>query len=520
MIFDWAVSAIATSALIGAAAVTAERGMRLRQKATRFIWFGAIAAALLLPLLASLPAAGPITELSGDPSSTSPTISMPAVELPPISWASASQSESHNTAALAFKATWLAASAVMLAFLCYNALQFRRRKQRWQRDSSRNGAFYVSSDVGPAVFGFRQPSIVVPTWFRDLPYSQQSLILAHERSHIAARDPLLLLGGFLALAAVPWNLPLWWLFARLRRAIELDCDQRVLNEGASLRAYGETLIVVAERRSHGLGVALSMAGIPSLLKRRILIMSAQKSRTSRLVAAGLLGVAALVTVAAAQIRTASESTAHSQPQFVKVDSALLESYEGAYQYSATTVMHVDAAGDHLRVRFTGQAGADDVYPQSTATFFYVRPEVDASIEFQRQSDSTELAVLSQNGAQTRMPRLDEFAATSMESAVGERVASQVADAHSEAALRQLITDIYEGRVDERHVNAQLAGALRKDLPKLQVHLAQLGHPTAYTLERVSAGGRDEYVVTHEHGTSQWSVVVDQEGMITGATIPL
>lgn len=520
MIFDWAVSAIATSALIGAAAVAAERGMRLRQKATRFVWFGAMTAALLLPLLANLPAAGPIAELSGDPSYTSPTISMPAVELPPISWAPASQGESHNTAALAFKATWLAASAVMLAFLCYNALQFRRRKQRWQRDSSRNGAFYVSSDVGPAVFGFRRPSIVVPTWFRDLPYGQQALILAHERSHIAARDPLLLLGGFLALAAVPWNLPLWWLFACLRRAIELDCDQRVLNEGASLRAYGETLIVVAERRSHGLGVALSMAGIPSLLKRRILIMSEQKSRTSRLVAAGLLGVAAVVAVAAAQIRTASEPTVRNQPQFVKVDSALLESYAGPYQYSATTVMHVDYAGDHLRVRFTGQAGADDVYPQSAATFFYVRPGVDASIEFQRRGDNIELAVLSQNGAQTRMPRLDEFAATSIESAVGERVASQVADAHSEAALRQLITDIYDGRVDERLVNAQIAGALRKDLPKLQVHLAQLGLPTAYTLERVSTGGRDEYVVTHEHGTSQWSVVVDQEGMITGATIPL
>lgn len=520
MIFDWVVSAIATSALIGAAAVTAERGMRLRQKATRSVWFGAMTAALLLPLLATLPAAGPIAEPSGDPSYTSPTISMPAVELPPISWASAGQSESHNAAALAFKATWLAVSAVMLAFLGYNALQFRRRKQRWRRDSSQNCAFYVSSDVGPAVFGFHQPSIVVPTWFGDLPCSQQSLILAHERSHIAARDPLLLLAGFVALAAVPWNLPLWWLFARLRRAIELDCDRRVLNDGASLRAYGETLIVVAERRSHRLGVALPMAEIPSLLKRRILIMSEQKSHTSRLVAAGLLGVAAVVAVAAAQIRTASDPTVPNQPQFVKVDSALLESYAGAYQYSETTVMHVDYAGDHLKVRFTGQAEADEVYPQSAATFFYVRPGVDASIEFQQRGDSTQLAVLSQNGAQTRMPRLDEFAAGSIESAVVERVASQAADTHSEAALRQLIADIYDGRVDERVVNTQVAGALRKDLPKLQVHLAQLGRPTAYTLERVNTGGRDEYVVTHEHGTSQWSVVVDKDGMITGATIPL
>lgn len=119
-----------------------------------------------------------------------------------------------------------------------------------------------------------------------------------------------------------------------------------------------------------------------------------------------------------------------------------------------------------------------------------------------------------------MARLDEDTAAAIERAVSARVENQIADTRSEDALQRLITDIYEGRIDEHLVNAQLAGALRTDLPKLQVRLAKLGHPTGYTLQRVSSAGGDEYLVTHEHGVSQWSLVLDAQGTITGATVPL
>ena len=47
-----------------------------------------------------------------------------------------------------------------------------------------------------------------------------------EASH--GRDPLVLHAAALLALVTPWNLALWWLNRRLRLAVELDCDARVL----------------------------------------------------------------------------------------------------------------------------------------------------------------------------------------------------------------------------------------------------------------------------------------------------
>jgi hypothetical protein len=57
-------------------------------------------------------------------------------------------------------------------------------------------------------------------------------------------------------------------------------------------------------------------------------------------------------------------------------------------------------------------------------------------------------------------------------------------------LSELIANIMHGRIDVERLSPQLVGALRKDLPKLQVRPAQLG------------------------------VAVTQDGVITGASVPL
>ena len=509
---DWAVSALVSSALIAIAALLLDRAVRHRGVAIRFIWLGAILASLSLPLAAHLPWPA-ATTVAAEPFPRQSMRDVPVLQLPQIPWRSLQPLQtSTGTPEIAFKMLWLTLSMGMLSFLCLEAVRNRRRRATWQQECSRDGTLYTSRDTGPAVFGLLHPSVVVPMWFRNLPPGQRRLILAHERSHIAARDPLLLLTGFMALVAVPWNVPLWWLFARLRRAIELDCDQRMLDSGACRRNYAETLIAVAERSRRDPAVSLCMARTSSLLQRRILIMSESKSRASRLLAVCLIAGAAITATAAAQVRAPK---AAAQPQLVSVDSSALERYSGAYEYSQTTVMRVERAGDHLRVRFTGQDSPDDIHPQSRTTFFYARADVHATIEFTDNG-----AVLRQNGAETSMRRLAATTANAIEGAVAERVAAQSANARSGEALQRLVADIYAGRIDERLVNPQLAGALRHDLPKLQVRLAQLGKPSAYSLQRVNPSGGDDYLVSHEHGTSAWSVVVDGHGTITGATVPL
>ncbi|WP_434480907.1 M56 family metallopeptidase [Gemmatimonas sp.] len=101
---------------------------------------------------------------------------------------------------------------------------------------------HVSPSFGPAVFGTRDPRVVIPRWMLERSADEIRLVLQHEQAHIAAGDPLLLLSGCLALALLPWNPFAWFMLSRLRLAIELDCDARVLAAGASTRRYGALLI--------------------------------------------------------------------------------------------------------------------------------------------------------------------------------------------------------------------------------------------------------------------------------------
>ena len=86
----------------------------------------------------------------------------------------------------------------------------------------------VTDDVGPAVVGLLRPRIVVPRWVTMALPSHQAAVIAHEQSHLDARDPQLFTLALALLVFMPWNLPLWWQLRRLRYAIEIDCDARVL----------------------------------------------------------------------------------------------------------------------------------------------------------------------------------------------------------------------------------------------------------------------------------------------------
>jgi beta-lactamase regulating signal transducer with metallopeptidase domain len=87
---------------------------------------------------------------------------------------------------------------------------------------------YLPGDVGPAVVGLIRPRIAVPGWLLDSPSATQQLVIADEQAHLVGNDVQLFTCALFLLALMPWNLPLWWQLRRLRRAIEVDCDARVL----------------------------------------------------------------------------------------------------------------------------------------------------------------------------------------------------------------------------------------------------------------------------------------------------
>jgi TonB family protein len=129
------------------------------------------------------------------------------------------------------------------------------------------------------------------------------------------------LASLLLLAAAPWNLPLWWQFRRLRQAIELDCDGRVLRRAPDARRYGTLLLEVGRRRSAPVMV-LALADPPSFLERRIrLITSEARIRSVRRV--GGLAIVACSLVAAA-VCTRDPMVAHGDPAVLAARMAGLE----------------------------------------------------------------------------------------------------------------------------------------------------------------------------------------------------
>lgn len=169
---------------------------------------------------------------------------------------------------------------------------------------------HVSPSFGPAVFGTRDPRVVIPRWMLNRSADEIRLVLQHEQAHIAAGDPLLLLTGCLALALLPWNPFAWFMLSRLRLAIELDCDARVLAAGASTRRYGALLIDLSAASAPlpALTGAPAFSHRASHLERRIRNMTTRPGplRTTRRFMAIALTSGALLAACGAELPTSAE----------------------------------------------------------------------------------------------------------------------------------------------------------------------------------------------------------------------
>jgi hypothetical protein len=132
------------------------------------------------------------------------------------------------------------------------------------------------------------------------PIATQTFALEHERQHLAVRDPQVLAGATLLFALVPWNVPLLWMLRRLRFAMEVDCDARVVRAGADPSAYGLALLFVSERQSRSPLGTIALIGRPSQLERRIRIMLSSP-RHRALISGACAALAASCVLAASHV---------------------------------------------------------------------------------------------------------------------------------------------------------------------------------------------------------------------------
>jgi beta-lactamase regulating signal transducer with metallopeptidase domain len=215
---------------------------------------------------------------------------------------------------------WALMSLSLIILLLAAYVRFRRSVARLPITHMHGEVVHVSPKAGPAVVGIVRPAIVVPHWLLEASNDAQQATVAHEREHLAARDPLLLLTGCAVVALLPWHPAAWWMLARLRLAVEMDCDRRVLAfHGVARRAYGSALIDIAAR------CARLPAGVPALvehttqLERRLLAMTPAPMPFRR-VRSLSLGAIALLTAAAA-----CETRLPSSPAIERMDAASVQS---------------------------------------------------------------------------------------------------------------------------------------------------------------------------------------------------
>jgi len=213
----------------------------------------------------------------------------------------------------------------------------RRRRRAWAAAEVDGIPVLVSPDVGPAVVGLLRSRIVLPRWAVDADERARALVLEHEQEHVRAGDPRLLAAALAAAVLTPWNPAVWWQLRRLRLAVEVDCDARVLGRRADVHAYGSVLLEVGRRTSKTrLAASAAFAEPVSTLERRIRIMTAPRVRRPLLRAAGFGAVAAALAVAACEAPTpmqpspgGTRQVAGTQGSFAKspmTPRALLEQY--------------------------------------------------------------------------------------------------------------------------------------------------------------------------------------------------
>lgn len=305
MIAAWMAYGLVIALLVSAAALAAERIAILRRLPLRWIWVTALLLSIVLPALFGWQGAR-----SSEPAASA-LVAMVAQERPqlyaqsPIAWVGGGNAPAARRVSSDrwLIAGWLMMSAVVLAVLATGWIQIRRRLRSATAGKLNGVGVAIADDVGPAVVGILHPLIVIPRWLLQQDTATQAVALTHEREHVRTHDVRVLGGALLIAVLLPWNLPIWWQLRRLRFAIEVDCDARVLRTGQVPSFYSAVLLNVATHLSPPRLAAAGLSESGSSLEKRIRIMHAPLRPRWRLLAA-VLGTCSVALVAVAGTVTA------------------------------------------------------------------------------------------------------------------------------------------------------------------------------------------------------------------------
>jgi bla regulator protein blaR1 len=291
VIAAWMIQASLTAVLLGAAAWACEELCRVAGLPRRGVWVAALLGTVLLPVWLATSSGGsvpvPVGDLAVLEGAAAADVALAATGgRSGLGAARGAVGAVAGRVAVAvgraatepverfLTAGWLLLSLVFGGGLAWTMIGMADARRGWLRWRMAGETVYVAARTGPAVVGLLRPAIVVPVWLLTASGDRQRMTVLHEREHIRAGDPLLLALSYLVMTLMPWNPGVHWLVRRLRVAVELDCDRRVLSHGVPAGTYGSMLVQVA---GHAERVPLALAGLiasPSDLERRIVAMTA------------------------------------------------------------------------------------------------------------------------------------------------------------------------------------------------------------------------------------------------------
>jgi len=277
VIWAWAVSALLAGATAGGSAL-----LRMGGRAERGLWGVALLGAVATGWLARGVAVTPDVVSSGGTSEALARVGLRDLLETPLP---------------GFEAVAAVAGGV-LGVLLLTGLLREVRRDRERRVARRSGVVVrIDASEGPAVVAAPWPRLVLPERFDALSTRERRIVLLHEGEHLRGGDlPLLALATVLV-ALAPWNPAAWWLRARLARAIETDCDRRVMRaRGVDGASYAEVLLRTAGwRRQRRATVGLTLSRSGRTLARRIeAVVGGEPGRSSGRTLAAALALFMLV----------------------------------------------------------------------------------------------------------------------------------------------------------------------------------------------------------------------------------
>ena len=236
------------------------RTARLRNSSARFaVWFSALLALAALPLL------GASSWLHAGISADS--LNRSAITLPGY-WA------------LYLFAAWAAIAAIQLAGVGRSlwhlhelhrscipvdpaTLDPRLRETLARNQSARSVSLCTSDSVHvPTAIGLVKPAVVLPRWvMQELSPDELNQILLHELAHLRRWDDWTNLAQKVVKALFFFHPAVWWIERRVSLEREMACDDAVLAETASPRAFAECLAHLAEKTLIQRSVALAQAAL-------------------------------------------------------------------------------------------------------------------------------------------------------------------------------------------------------------------------------------------------------------------